>query len=211
MAETAAAIKNAFLLPGEAVLSLIGWFSPQTEAIMRVDHGAVIYPVIFSLVAWTVFLVIGLLIYRAFKNLVWQISALFRTLIHFIKDTLGNLKTKLIWKYRQFFPHKSNDSTSVSQDQFDDIDIAVLASASRREDGVATSAKELAKKYRLQPAQVQERLDRLAQNHMLRRVSGSMMGRTGKYRLTDAGLAMVAMCERQASARANLVSASVSG
>jgi DNA-binding MarR family transcriptional regulator len=211
MADTAASIANAFLLPGEALLSLIGWFSPQTEAIMRVDHGAVIYPLILSLVAWTVFLVIGLLIYRAIKNLVWQVSALVRTLIHFIKNTIGDIKTKLIWKYRKFFPHKSSESTSVSQDQFDDIDIAVLASASRRKDGVATSAKELAEKYRLQPAQVQERLDRLAQNHMLRKVSGSMLGRTGKYRLTDAGLAMVAMCERQASARANLVSASVSG
>ena len=210
MAETVAAITNAFLLPGEALLSLIGWFSPQTEAIMRVDHGAVIYPLIFSLVAWTVFLIIGLLIYRAIKNLVWQISALVRTLIHFIRNTLGNLKTRLIWKYRQFFPHKASNSESVSHSQFDDLDIAVLASASRREDGVATSAKELAEKYRLQPAQVQQRLDRLAQSHMLHKVSGSF-GRTGKYRLTDAGLAMVAMCERQASTRANLASASVSG
>jgi galactitol-specific phosphotransferase system IIC component len=211
MADTVSAILNAFLLPGEATLSLIGKISPQTEAIMRIDHGELIYPLIFSIVAWFIVLVIGLVVSKIVRNAFRQVGALIRTVIHLIKSQLGNLKTRLIWKYRKFFPHTSSDSTSVSQDQFDDLDIAVLASASRREDGVATSAKELAKKYKLQPAQVQERLDRLAHNHMLRKVSGSMLSRTGKYQLTDAGLAMVAMCERRASERLSLASASGSG
>ena len=38
MANTVAAIIDAFLMPGEAVISLIGWMSPETEAIQRIER-----------------------------------------------------------------------------------------------------------------------------------------------------------------------------
>ncbi len=210
MANTVAAIYNAFLLPGEAILTLIGKISPQTEAIMRIESGAVIYPLLLSLVAWTVMLVIGLMIFRIVRNAFWQTSALVRTLIHAVKLSLGNFKTRLVWKYRQLFPHTSSREESVLQAQFDDIDIAVLASISHRGPGIATSAPDLAQKYKLRPAQIQHRLDKLVSHQMLRSIKGSTDGYEN-YRPTDSGLAFIAMCERQAAQRLNLVSASGSG
>ena len=210
MAETVTAIYNAFLLPGEATLVLIGKISPQTEAIMRIDHGAVIYPVILSLIAWTVLLIVGLIVLKIVRNAFRQVGALILTLIHIIRNSLGDAKTRLIWKYREYFPHKATQGGTVSQEQFDDQDIALMASISRSNSGTARSASKLAQKYELEPAQVQKRLDRLVANHMLRSVGGSTDG-DKYYRLTESGLAFIAMCERQATERLNLVSASVSG
>lgn len=210
MAETVAAIYNAFLVPGESLLSLIGSLSPQTENIMRIGHGAVIYPLILSLAAWTAVLVIALLILRMIKRLLQQVSALFWTLVHAIKLYIGNLKTRLIWKYRQFFPHNAQQSEILAQEQFDDVDVAMMASISRSNTGTARSASKLAGKYDLRPAEVQKRLDRLVANHMLRSIGGTTDGEK-YYRLTDSGLAFIAMCERRAKERLSLASVSVSG
>ena len=197
MADNVAAIYNAFLLPGEAILSLIGRLSPQTEAIMRIDVGGVIYPLLFSLVAWTVFLVIGLIVFKIIKNAFRQTIALVHTLVYAAKNMVGNLKTKLLWKYREFFPHKAATSEIVSQEEFDKLDIAVLRTLFEEGPGIATSAPDLAEKFELRANQVQKRLDKLTQNHMVRSVIGSTDGYEN-YRLTDSGLAFVTMMQRQA-------------
>jgi RIO-like serine/threonine protein kinase len=119
---------------------------------------------------------------------------------------MGSLKTKMLWKYREYFAHKTTQAETVSQTQFDDMDIAVLASISRGGSETTSSAPQLAQKYKLRPAQVQDRLDELEKNYMLHSVNRSTDG-YDNYRLTESGLALLAMCERQASARANLISA----
>lgn len=204
------AIVQAFLLPAEFILSLIGKIAPQAEAIITFGQGGTVATFCIALAAWTGILVIGLLILRACLKLTRTFSSLIRIALWHLKMTLGNLKTKLIWKYREYFPHKAQQAQSVSHAQFDDMDIAVLASVSRRGPGMATSAPELAEKYKLRPAQVQDRLEKLARNHMLSSVISSTDGYEN-YRLTDSGLALIAMCERQAAARVSLASASGSG
>jgi DNA-binding MarR family transcriptional regulator len=210
MAEIAAKTVNAFLMPGEAVLSLIGAIAPEAEAIMRIDYGATIYPLIFSLIAWTAVLVIGLYVVKIVKNLAWQTSALVHTFIYWVRNSLGNIKTRLLWQYRRFFPHQSDDTQLVSQEEFDKLDIAVLRTLFKKGPAIAASAPELAEVFTLRPAQVQRRLEKLAQNHMLRTVIGSTDG-YDNYRLTDSGLTFITMMQRQARMTANVSPVSASG
>ena len=200
MAETAKAIYQAFTLPGESLLSLIGTFAPQTEAIMRVDNGAIIVPFVLSLLVWTLCIVAGLLISRILRNIAWQTAAICRTLVWRVKMTAGNLKTRLLWKWRQFFPPKESSSEIVSREEFDNVDIAVLRSFFKRGPGMAVSAPELAEKLKLRPAQIQHRLDNLTHYHMLRSVIGSTDG-FENYRLTDSGLTFITMFQRQSAQR----------
>jgi hypothetical protein len=210
MAEITATTVTMFLMPGEAILSLIGGISPETEAIMRIDYGATIYPLIFSLLVWTLALIIGLYIVKFVKNALWQTSALFRTFVYWIKSSLGNIKTRLLWQYRRFFPHRSDDTQLVSQEEFDKFDIAVLRTLFRKGPGAAASAPELARAFDLRPVQVQRRLEKLAQNHMLCAVTGPIEVYEN-YRLTDSGLTFITMMQRQARVSANVSPVSVSG
>jgi hypothetical protein len=210
MAETAQAIYEAFTLPGEWLLSFIGSFAPQTEQIMRVDNGAVIVPFVLSLVAWTLVIVAGLMISRMLRNFAWQFAAICRTLVWRVKMTLGNLKTRLLWKWRQFFPQQSGNSEMVSREEFDNLDIAVLRSFFQQGPGMATSAPELAEQLNLRPAQIQHRLDNLTHYHMLRSVIGSTDG-FENYRLTDSGLAFITMMQRQARVTPGVSPVSASG
>ena len=197
MAETVAAIVNAFLLPGEAILSFIGWMAPEAEKIMRLDYGGTIYPVIFSLLAWTVFLVIGLLVLKFIKNLIWQTNALIHTIVYGVRNWVGSIKTSLLWKYRKLFPHKADSGQIVSQEEFDKLDIAVLRAFFKQGPDNAASAPDLAEKFTLRATQVQRRLDKLSQNQMLCSVMGSTNG-YDNYRLTDSGLTFITMMQRQA-------------
>ena len=205
-AEYASAVYRGILTPGEILLSWIEAIAPQTVAIMTTGKGGAITLLMLTLLAWTLVVVAGLLLSRLCRNIAWQISAFIRVFFHCVKMFAGDMKTRLIWKYRDYFPHETTQTESVSQAQFDDLDIAVLASVSRRGPGMAASAPELAEKYKLRPTQIQDRLNKLAQNHMLRSVIGSTDGYEN-YRLTDSGLALIAMCERQASARISQASA----
>lgn len=210
LANFANAVVRGFMLPGDLLLAAFAWIAPQTAEILTFGNGKTIVTFVLAMVGWTIIVIVGLLISRLCRRFLQQIGAMFRILLWNAKMYVGNLKTKLLWKYREFFPHKANESQTVSQEQFDDLDIAVLATVSRGGPESTSSAKELAQKYKVQTAQIQDRLNRLAQNHMLDTVKNSRWG--GKsYRLTESGLALIAMCERQAAQRANLTSASVSG
>lgn len=210
MAESVAAIVEAFLLPGESVLVLIGKLSPETEAIMRIDYGGTIYPLIFSLVVWTLVIVLGLMLYGIIKNALWQANALVHTFFYWVKNTAGNLKTRLLWQYRRFFPHRSDDTEVVSQEEFDKLDIAVLRALFKQGPATASSAPDLAEKFSLRPAQVQRRLDKLTHNQMLRTVMGSTDG-YDNYRLTDSGLTFITMMQRQARVAPGVSPVSASG
>jgi hypothetical protein len=212
MAETVKAIYQAFTLPGEWLLSLIGTFAPQAAAIMRVDNGAIIVPFVLALLVWTLCIVAGLLISRMLRNIAWQVAAIYRTLVWRVKMALGSLKTRLLWKWRQFFPPSETSAEIVSREEFDNVDIAVLRSLFKRGPGMAVSAPELAEKLKLRPAQIQHRLDNLTHNQMLRSVIGSTDG-FENYRLTDSGLTFITMMQRQARVTPGVspVSASRSG
>ena len=72
----------------------------------------------------------------------------------------------------------------------------MLRSVSAKGPGFALSAPDLADKFTLRPAQVQRSLDKLSKNKLLASVIGSTDG-FDNYRMTDSGLAFMAMWERQ--------------
>jgi len=199
LADAVDAVYRAFLLPGEVILSWIGAVSPSTASIMTLNHGRLIVPFILALIAWTVILIIGLMISRLCRSIAWQVAAIVRTLIHRFKSWVAGLKTQLIWKYRKLFPYREIAVAHVSPLEFDDLDMAVLRKVSERGPGFTSSAPELAEIFTLRPAQVQNRLEKLTKNNMLRTVIGSTDG-FDNYRLTDAGLAFVAMLQRRKAA-----------
>ena len=192
----AEAISRAFLLPGEVLLSAIAWIAPRWAEILSFGTGGTVVVFVLALLSWTAVLIIGLYLVRLAKNFAWQVSARFRTLVWRIKLALGSLKTMLLWKYRQFFPHTSAQSHHVAQTEFDQVDIDLLRSVSSRGPGVALSAPDLAEEVAMRPSQVQQRLDNLARNNMLRSVIGSSDGYE-IYRLTDSGSAFIEMWNRQ--------------
>ena len=120
------------------------------------------------------------------------------------------IRDRMIWKWRQFFPPKCSSAEIVSREEFDNIDIAVLRSLFNQGPGMAVSAPELAEQLKLRPAQIQHRLDNLAQNHMLRSIIGSTDG-FDNYRLTDSGVAFITMMQRQARVSAGVSPVSASG
>jgi hypothetical protein len=206
LADFAGAAGRGFMFPGDLLLSAFAWIAPQTADIFTIGTGKNLVTFVLALIGWMMIVIAGLLLSRLCRRIAWQLGAIFRILVWHTKMYLGSLKTKMLWKYREYFPHIETHSETVEQTQFDDLDVAVLASVPRRGPGMASSALELAKKYRLRPAQIQHRLDKLTENHMLHPVSGSTDG-DKNYRLTESGLALIAMCERQAAARVNSASA----
>lgn len=210
MAETVNAIYQAFTLPGKWILSVIDRFAPQTVEIMLVDNGAIIVPFVLSLLAWTLVIVAGLMVFRMCRNFAWQVAALWRTLVWRVKMSLGSLKTRLIWKYRQFFPHRGDNSQMVAREEFDNVDIGLLRALFRRGPGMTLSAPELTEQLKLRPAQIQHRLDNLVHHQMVRSVIGSTDGYEN-YRLTDSGLAFITMMQRQARVTPGVSPVSASG
>jgi hypothetical protein len=202
LADLANAVFRGLMLPGDFLLSAFAWLAPGAVEILTIGTGKAVVMFVLTMVGWTFIVVIGLLLSRACRGVARQIGSMFRILLWNAKMFMGNLKTKMLWKYREYFAHKTTQTETVSQTQFDDMDIAVLASISRSGSGKASSASKLAKKYKLRPAQIQDRLDELANNHMLHSVRGSTDG-YDNYRLTESGLALLAMCERQATAHAD--------
>ena len=210
MAETVRPIYQVFTLPGEWILSVIERFAPRTVEILLVDHGAIIVPFVLSLLAWTLFIVAGLLFTRMCRNLAWQVAALWRTFVWRIRMGLGSLKTRLLWKYRQFFPHRGDNSSMVSREEFDNVDVAVLRRLFKQGPDMTISAPELTEQLKLRPAQIQHRLENLVHHQMVRSVIGSTDGYEN-YRLTDSGLAFITMLQRQARVTPSVSPVSASG
>jgi DNA-binding MarR family transcriptional regulator len=205
LTEVASAVGRGFMLPGDLLLSAIAWVAPQSAEILSFGTGKGIATFVLALLGWTVIVIVGLLLLRLCRGVARQVNSIFQILVWHTKMFVGNLKTRMLWKYREYFPHKAQDTATVSQTQFDDLDIAVLASMSRQGPGMASSAPDLAEKYKLRPTQIQRRLDKLQKHEMLCSVIGSTDG-FENYRLTQSGLALIAVCERQATARANQIS-----
>lgn len=208
LANVLAAALRVLGFPGEVLLSVIAWIAPQAAKILTFGTGRPVVVFVLALIGWTIIVIVGLIVSKACRAVAWQIAAMCRTAVWHVKMYMGSLKTRLLWKYREYFPHKTDQTESVSQDQFDDMDIAVLASLSRSGPGAASSAPQLAHKYKLRLSQIQDRIDRLSENQMVRPASDSKGGHD-KYQVTDSGMAFIAMCQRNAAIRANQVPAAI--
>jgi DNA-binding MarR family transcriptional regulator len=197
--DSAYAIYAAFVWPGKFLLALTVVHAPGLSEWLNIDNGEspVLMTFILSLVSW--FLVIAFVTFglRIGRNVTRTLGAIFRTGLFRMSLYLRGLKTALVLWLRDKFPkRKTSDLDTIPMVEFDDLDMAVLRSASAIGPGLALAAPDLAGHFKLRPSQVQRSLKKLGKNKMLTQVIGSTDG-YGNYRLTDSGTAYLAMWQRQ--------------
>lgn len=194
------AIYGAFVFPGEV---LFGWFAlvaPEQAEIMRHNNGEIIYPLILALLVWTVMIVLGLRILRIFRYIGRLIESMVRTAIYHTTTMFRNIRLSIIWKLRALFPKRAAAAgASSSELELDNLDYAVLRCALKLGESCSVSAKDLAKRLRMQPGQVQQSIEKLARHNMLDREGRSWQG-FGNYRVTKAGQMFIGMMRRSEAA-----------
>jgi len=200
--DSAYAVYAAFVWPGKFLLSLTVAHAPGLTEWLNIDNGEspVLMTFILSLVSW--FLVIALLTFglRIGRHVTRTLGAIFRSGLFRMSDYLRGHKTALILWLRDKFPKRRKaDVDTIPMVEFDDLDMAVLRSASAIGPGLALAAPDLAGRFKLRPSQVQRSLKKLSKNQMLTQVIGSTDG-YGNYRLTESGTAYLAMWQRQTAA-----------
>lgn len=193
------ALYDTFVLPSEFLLAQIVVHVPDLATWLGIDNGEtpVLMSILLSLLSWFLLIVAVTMILRLGQNVARILGSIGRTVMFRFSLAVRSIKTKLVLKLRQLLPRRASSSAgAIPMVEFDDLDLAVLRSASAQGPGFALSAPELADEFKLRPAQVQRSLDKLSQNKMLDYVLGSTDG-FDNYRMTDSGAAYVAMWQRQ--------------
>ncbi|MDX1507511.1 MAG: hypothetical protein R3358_04475 [Woeseiaceae bacterium] len=187
---------GAFVFPGEV---LFGWFAlvaPEKAEVMRHNNGEIIYPLILALVVWTLLIAVGLRILRGFMYVGRLIESMIRTAIYHTTTMFRNIRLAIIWKLRALFPKRAAEAMATSSElELDNLDYAVLRCALKVGESCSVSAKDLAKRLRMRPAQVQQSIEKLARHNMLDREGRSWKG-FGSYRVTKAGEMFIGMMRR---------------
>lgn len=190
-----------FVMPGDFLLSWFAAVAPVTAIRLDIaaDEPGSTLAVVLSLLYWVLLVVALAMAWKFFRNATRFMDSTVRTLWHRIALAVSGLKTKVVLKLRRLLPHRAKNTVAPTpMVEFDDLDLAVLRSASAQGPGFALSAPELAENFSLLPSQIQRSLDKLNQNKMLDSVVGSTDG-FGNYRLTDSGAAFITLWQRQAA------------
>ena len=192
-------MENLFTLPGSYLLEALTTHAPGIAALLEISNpsDSIAFVIVLSALAW-VFTVIGCWGIVTLGRNFYRISeAIIRTLWHRAMQSVGNVRTWVICRYRGLLPKKTTSSPKVTpQISFDDFDFTVLQAAAERGPGFSTSAVELADKYSLRPSQFERSLGKLNSNKMITTVIGSTDG-FDNYRLTDYGAAYLQMWEQR--------------
>ncbi len=197
--EFGALVREAYLVPGDFVLSKFAELAPVTAANWGVtgNGDSIMAAVVISGFFWLLMSIVAWRLYRYGRSFMRNFIALVHTAWYRIRQAAGNLKTLIVCRLREFVPDRQDDGIdAVPEIDFDDLDLAVLRSAAARGPGLATSAPEIAEKFRLRPSEVQRSIDKLRRNRMLDTVIGSTDG-YGNFRLSPSGMTFVAMWQRQ--------------
>ena len=192
-------MESLFTLPGTYLLEALTEHAPGITALLGISNpsDSIALVIVLSALAW-VFAVIGCWGIVTLGRNFYRISeAIIRTLWHRAMQSVGNVRTWVICRYRGLLPKKTTSSPKVTpQISFDDFDFTVLRAAAERGPGFSTSAVELADKYSLRPSQFERSLGKLNSNKMITTVIGSTDG-FDNYRLTDYGAAYLQMWEQR--------------
>jgi hypothetical protein len=188
-----------FTLPGIYMLEALTVHLPGIAALLGISSpsGSIVLVIVLSALTWVFAVVACWAIVMLARNFYRISEAMIRTLWYRATQSAGNVKTRVICKYRSLFPKPIASSLeSIPEVDFDDFDFAVLQAAAERGPGFSTSAVELAGKFSLLPSQFQKALGKLSSNKMLTTVIGSTDG-FDNYRLTDYGAAYLQMWEQR--------------
>ena len=190
-------IREIFLAPGEFVLDRFAELAPVTAGNWGIADDAIVAATVASGIFWLLMAIIAWRLYRYVRSLLRNLIALLHTAWYRGKQAVGSFRTMLICRMREFVPRRRDEGIdAVPEIDFDDLDLAVLRSAAATGPGLATSAPEIAEKFKLRPSDVQRSIDKLRQNRMLDTVIGSTDG-YGNFRLSPYGATFVAVWQRQ--------------
>ena len=191
--------RESYLVPGDFVLSKFAELAPVTATNWGVagNGDSIMAAVVISGIFWLLMSIVAWRLYRYGSSLTRNLVALAHTAWFRGRQAVGNLKTRAVCRLREFVPSPRDDGLdAVPEIDFDDLDLAVLRSAAARGPGLATSAPEIAEKFKLRPSEVQRSIEKLRQNRMLDTVIGSTDG-YGNFRLSPSGATFVAMWQRR--------------
>ncbi len=194
------AAQDAFLLPGELMLSALLNHMPTLLQRLGVDSGtnsqivSAIFSMFFwSLVIWAVWILLGLL-----KRIAWYTMAAIRIISSRILLGVHNWRVKLRRGLQYLTPRRwSTSDSELAEVHFDDLDLAVLRSSGRLGPGFTTAAPDLAAELSLRPAQVQQSLEKLRKYRMLDIATGSSDG-FDNYRVSRSGFLFLKSWQQQA-------------
>jgi len=192
-------ILEIYLVPGDFVLSKFAELAPLTAANWGIANGddSITAAAVLSGIFWLLMSVIAWRLYRYGSSLLRNIVALYHTMWYRGRQAVGSLKTLLLCRLREFGPRRRDDGIDTTPEiDFDDLDLAVLRTAAARGPGLATSAPEIAEKFKLRPSEVQRSVDKLRRNRMLDTVIGNTDG-YDNFRLSPSGATFVAMWQRR--------------
>jgi hypothetical protein len=192
-------IREIYLVPGDFVLSKFAELAPMTAASWGIANSddSIVAAAVLSGIFWLLMTVIAWRLYRYSSSLLRNIVALYHTMWHRGRQAAGSLKTRLLCRLREFVPRRRDDGIDTTPEiDFDDLDLAVLRTAAARGPGLATSAPEIAEKFKLRPSEVQRSVDKLRRNRMLDTVIGNTDG-YDNFRLSPSGATFIAMWQRR--------------
>lgn len=192
-------IREIYLVPGDFVLSKFAELAPLTAASWGIANSddSIAAAAILSGIFWLLMTFIAWRLYRYSSSLLRNIVALYHTMWYRGRQAAGSLKTLLLCRLREFVPRRRDDGIDTTPEiDFDDLDLAVLRTAAARGPGLATSAPEIAEKFKLRPSEVQRSVDKLRRNRMLDTVIGNTDG-YDNFRLSPSGATFVAMWQRR--------------
>jgi len=195
-------VRELYFAPGDFVLSKFAELAPVTAANWGVagNGDSIMATAVISGFFWLLMAIVAWRLYRYSRSFIRNFVALVHTAWYRARQAVGNLKTLVLCRLREFVPsHRDDGFDAAPEIDFDDIDLAVLRSAAARGPGLATSAPEIAEKFRLRPSEVQRSIDKLRQSRMLDTVIGSTDG-YGNFRLSPSGATFVAMWQRRQDA-----------
>lgn len=192
---------EAFAWPGGFLQSLAVEYAPGIAEWLGIDTGEapVLMTFLLSLASWFLVLVLITGAYRFIRNLVRTTSAILRAILFRTAHYLAGIRVRVVVHLRRLLPGRRHEEAGFGPSvEFDDLDMAVLRSASAVGPGYALSAPDLASRFKLLPSQVQKSMQKLQHNKMLDHVLGSTDG-FENYRLTESGSTYLAMWQRQSA------------
>lgn len=192
-------VREIYLVPGDFVLSKFAELAPVTATNWGISAGSdsIVQAAVISAIFWILMSIIAWRLYRYCQSFVRNFIAVLHTAWYRGRQAAGSLKTRIVCGLREFVPQREEHGIdAIPEIDFDDLDLAVLRSAAARGPGLATSAPEIAEKFKLRPSQVQRSVEKLRRNKMLDTVIGTTDG-FGNFRLSSSGATFVAMWQRQ--------------
>lgn len=188
-----------FIAPGSFLLSKFAAVAPATAFDLGITpgqtEGALV--ITLALVSWILLCTAGAVAWILARNGTRLAVAMVLTAWHQLIIAVANHKTNVVLKLRSLFPKRpARPDETMPAVEFDELDLAVLHSVSEQGPGFTLSAPELAERMSLLPTRIQQSLDKLNRNNMLKSSIGSTDG-FDNYRLSETGAAFVSMCQRR--------------